>query len=291
MAQNITLLGATYSDVPSVLLPKQGGGQARFDDTTIASNAAAAADIANGKLAYVNGSLVTGTSSGGTVTLKEGAIRPDAEKVKTWTFDQMLVEDLEVTPTAYTTAATTVIASENLTATYSVDYTNYDYLMCEKVLCTPQYNVSTYGKGRFVYNSTLAVYELLEIPKNTFVDGSRTYAQRQAAIAARGSQYRGIYYSSATAITGITSAYGDYGVVVAPAVSSGTVTMKTPTWSVKGHGTYFTSTYMNAVSDVRLQYVFEMWRVPKGDLNYDGYGLKSLAMHVIACAQGDGTLT
>ncbi len=65
MAQNITLLGASYSDVPSVLLPKTGGGTAQFDDTTIASNGAAASDIASGKFAYVNGSLITGTSSGG----------------------------------------------------------------------------------------------------------------------------------------------------------------------------------------------------------------------------------
>ena len=65
MAQNITLLGASYSDVPSVLLPKTGGGTAQFDDTTIASDAAASSDIANGKKAYVNGSLITGTASGG----------------------------------------------------------------------------------------------------------------------------------------------------------------------------------------------------------------------------------
>lgn len=69
MAQNITLLGASYSDVPSVELPKTGGGTAQFDDTTIASNAASASDIANGKLAFVNGELVTGTASGGGATL------------------------------------------------------------------------------------------------------------------------------------------------------------------------------------------------------------------------------
>lgn len=65
MAQNITLQGASYSDVPSVVLPKTGGGTAQFDDTTITSNAASASDITSGKLAYVNGSLVTGTASGG----------------------------------------------------------------------------------------------------------------------------------------------------------------------------------------------------------------------------------
>lgn len=69
MAQNITLLGASYSDVPSVELPKTGGGTARFDDTTIASNAASASDITSGKLAFVNGELVTGTASGGGATL------------------------------------------------------------------------------------------------------------------------------------------------------------------------------------------------------------------------------
>lgn len=63
MSQNITLLGASYSDVPSILLPKTGGGMAQFDDTTTGD--AVAEDIASGKKAWVNGTLLTGTSSGG----------------------------------------------------------------------------------------------------------------------------------------------------------------------------------------------------------------------------------
>lgn len=64
MAQNITLLGASYSAVPAVTLPKTGGGTATFTD--VSDTTAAASDVASGKYFYTAAGVRTaGTSSGG----------------------------------------------------------------------------------------------------------------------------------------------------------------------------------------------------------------------------------
>lgn len=64
MSQNITWLGASYSNVPAVTLPKTGGGTARFTDVT--DTTAAAGDVASGKYFFTaSGVLTLGTASGG----------------------------------------------------------------------------------------------------------------------------------------------------------------------------------------------------------------------------------
>lgn len=57
MAQNITLLGASYSAVPAVQLPKTGGGTATFTDVT--DRTAAAADVSNAKYFYTSAGVKT----------------------------------------------------------------------------------------------------------------------------------------------------------------------------------------------------------------------------------------
>lgn len=64
MAQNITWLGASWTGIPAITLPKTGGGEARFDDCTVVT--AAASDVASGKVFVASdGTITTGTSSGG----------------------------------------------------------------------------------------------------------------------------------------------------------------------------------------------------------------------------------
>lgn len=75
MAQNVIINGVTYSNVPEVDIPKQGGGTAKFFDT--ASADAAAGNILSGKIAYVSTGSITGNmanngATGGTIGTKAG---------------------------------------------------------------------------------------------------------------------------------------------------------------------------------------------------------------------------
>ena len=75
MAQNVTVAGASYTDVPSVELPKTGGGTASFRDTSDATAAQANVQLgysaygASGKLNGTGASTITGTYTANTKTL------------------------------------------------------------------------------------------------------------------------------------------------------------------------------------------------------------------------------
>lgn len=77
MAQNVIINGVTYSNVPSVNIPKSGGGTASFYDTTDAT--AAGGDILTGKTAYnssgsVSGSMANNGGTGGSISTKAGTV-------------------------------------------------------------------------------------------------------------------------------------------------------------------------------------------------------------------------
>ena len=130
---DIVIAGAQFNSVPSISIPKAGGGMADFLDTTISADAATAADILSGKKAYVNGSLITGTGSGG-----GGSSYPwlgnGATKVGTILTNTINLKD----DTSYdswtpsTTSTTIKAASATADLNYELGDDAYDYVLLQR---------------------------------------------------------------------------------------------------------------------------------------------------------------
>lgn len=79
---------------------------------------------------------------------------------------------------------------------------------------------------------------------------------------------------------------------VAPKYESSAITLKSPTCGFKGSGAYFSSTYFGALTDVRYQYVFEVYKAPCNNLNIDAWGTTHNINHIIDCVNSQSkTLT
>lgn len=288
MAQDITLMGASYSAVPAVLLPKTGGGTARFDDTTDAD--AAAADILAGKTAYVNGVKLIGTGSGVGAAVPL-ALRPDAELVKTWSHDQMLVADEGISLPAYTTASTTLKASANLSDTATLDLASYDYFVTAMYLLYPIYSADTKAKGREEYFMAASAYEVMNTSLRPRV--SSTGSVTLKTVTQTGQLVRMVYFTNATALGGYAStSYGLAQAMQTPGLSTsgntGTLTVKSPSITMRGHATYLSESMWNLITDVRNQYKIQLWRVPHETPL--GWYIMNQFEHISDALDSDGTI-
>lgn len=270
---DIALLGATYPTVPSVLLPVSGGGTKQFFDVS-QETTATAGDVAQGKKFFLaDGTVAIGTASGGGGSVQRGVLRPDAELVDKWTMDSYVVADLGLTIPAYSTTNTTLQASTNID-TYTGDPLTYRYFITERALTIPEYSITTIAKGRQEYTLATAAYEWLYNPsgqQRAIINPSKGYGAYSQMIGH--TIVREVFWSSATAVGVYTN--GSYCAnqgITAPTISSNkTITIKSPTITIRGHASYLAQTFFEAIEDIRCQYVIELWRVPLTGV--DGWAL------------------
>ena len=89
MAQSIKLWGATYSNVPAVVLPKSPSGTATFTDVT--DTTAAASDVATGKYFYTAAGVRTqGTNSGGGGSSKNYQVAQSTTRATSTTYTELI---------------------------------------------------------------------------------------------------------------------------------------------------------------------------------------------------------
>lgn len=242
---------------------------------------------------------VTGSyegSGGGTPTLKMGVVRPDAELVQTWSDDYLVHTDKSVTIPTYSTTSTTLVAAAAQTTKPTLTTASYRYYVLERFLTIPQYSISTKGAGRQEYHWSSYCYEIVYLPASSvqaLVDTTK-YTSRNNVVFSAGAQIRQLYWSSATALSLYTSTtYGVAQVVTAPSVSSGTsasptITVTAPSCTIRGSSTYLSETYYNAITDIRCQYIIELYRVPldtTSTYGIDGWGIYSQTGHILDCIQ------
>lgn len=186
MAQDITLLGASYSAVPSVNLPKTGGGTASFVDVT--DTTAAAADVASGKYFYSSAGVRTqGTSSGGGGTDRLVLIQTTS------------IGSLSTSSTSGTDTGKTVSCAS------TTGWANYDLLLVDISVDT-----ATNGRHTSTVTPVLLTGTSNVTTKNTYTVGSNKWNSKLG--------------STGTASTRqSTTAYGVY--INAASVSNNTLNM------------------------------------------------------------------
>ena len=221
------------------------------------------------------------------IILKPTVLRPDAELVKTFTYDKKAVADLELTLPGYTTTATTLLASSNLSPTITLDPTTHSFFVVERFLTIPEYSVATKAKGRPEYTYCIYIYEIARVPENTIktiVDPNKMVTSATNIISTL-SSYRLLYWSSGSEISLYASnGYGCYQTPTAPSISGTTLTIKAPALALRGSTTYFTSTFMNALTDIRYQYVIDVYKAPKEAMGIDGWITNEVVNHILECA-------
>ena len=223
--------------------------------------------------------------------IKHYVQRGDAERIQRWETDELLVQDSVAARPTYSTSAKTILTGATLSPTIATDHANYNYYILMRGLAIPIYD-NAVAKGRTDYDLSCYNYELNTQPANTIysVSGTKSYTSRHTIVQSLGSVGRTIYWSSATAIAVLTNiTYGFYITSQAPTYSNSAITVKAPSYGCRGHTTYCTSANWTHMTDIRFQWVIDVYRAPKNAAS-DGWQLENMTDDCYEDIHNGGTL-
>lgn len=260
MAQNITLLGASYADVPAVLLPKTGGGTATFTDVT--DGTATAADVKTGKNFYTAAGVLTPG------TLLWDYRGDECEFVKEVYNAETELEDTNFPSWTASTTASAIVATATAD-TFVADMVNYEYLIRWKYRFDAEYTSGATLKA-MPYRECAELWQVLLRRPNSLANiAAGNYAGNGCLTYF--SAPLNAYYNTSGALTYTYSiSYGIYPAVTAATFSSSTsdtptVTVKTPTVNARCSSTYFGTArkaYIDTASTFKLK--GELYRIKTG---------------------------
>lgn len=233
--QDITIAGASFSDVPALQVPKTGGGSALFVDTS--DTTATAADVKSGKKIYLaDGSPAIGSYvwnwMGDTWELMDGDIYHSSA----------LLKDTAYASWTPSTTAVTLEAAQNL-AVRSINLADYEYLIRWRFESNFEYLDGVTMKAVPIRQAMELVQVLMKRPSNLTNLGSGTF-NGNACLTMLSAPIYDYYNTSGTHTLTYTASYGVYAAVTAATFSNSTtntpnVTIKTPSISAKCNATYF----------------------------------------------------
>lgn len=266
MAQNVTIAGASYPSVPSIVVPKTGGGSAVFVDSSDAD--ATAADILTGKTAYVGGVKLTGTGSGGGGGVPFYAGGMNAELLETHS------ESIKLSATNYPTmtmSTTQQTIKASVSGAFASQYASQQN--CDLVIVQKAYVKHVYGSG------ATNVYLVLDSLRETFYWYNR-YQYKPGSYSSRScntSNYYINYYDKNGVINKVQNSYGIYASVNSLSTSTSGAnirfTIASPTWYARASTSYETVENLSSLDTdaTILEWLVQIFKVDERTTPLGGF--------------------
>lgn len=235
MSQNITLMGASFSDVPAVDLPQTGGGMARFYDRAIPYD----------------------------------FLGVEPEFVKSLYSAEYALDDTDYTTWTPSTTAAAIVKSKTLSETYAGDLANYEYYLRWRFDSDIQYASGTTMKYADVRNLMELWQVLAKRPSSRAnIQADNFNGNNCSTYFTAG--FTDYYDKNGTRTYTWSSSYGFYISATAATFSNSTsdtptITIKTPAINARCSSTYFSTARAENVDQAnsKIKVTGELWRVKK----------------------------